>query len=370
MRRTFKIVMGIGSLLVAMKLGKEWLSYALVPQASQYARVYFSAKGAIDNNALIPWKKEVRAKAALYNDLIKRDFLDDGMVVGRTGDGTFTDHCDSLLFSALRYIALDKLGLSEEARTAFAALRKVEDAGKWRRHPKCQLPISRDMIIGVLAALTRNPPMHRQLMLSLQEQVTNHNGFVDNGPIDVSYLSPGIMMLLNQMAEHAGIARDRNKAIIPLSFPTLMLDLFFAERGYSSHLSALVVWINMELLDMEEQALTPRGENLSISWYTQKLVELDPHNMFFRWLRLKAAGALAPAARLSMLKELMEMPQFPSDRLPTNCDRAADYMWQRDSVEYRPIEGARCNRFFAGVDFIWMAALLVDDEKEIMPMAD
>ena len=28
------------------------------------------------------------------------------------------------------------------------------------------------------------------------------------------------------------------------------------------------------------------------------------------------------------------MPQFPEGRLPANCDRRADYMWQRSSREY------------------------------------
>ena len=378
MRSFIKIGIGLGCLVLIVKIDKEWRSYAMVPEISRYIREYFVARDPADAGTLSFWKDKARDKAILYNELIKRGFLDDGMVVNRTSDGTFIDHCDSLLFSSLRYVALSKLGLKEDAMVSWNSLLAVESAGRWRRHPKCPLPTSRDMFIGVLTALTSKPPQHRRLMTSLLDYTRENRGFIDDGPIDVSYLSPGSMMLLNQMAKDEGIAVGSDGFFSPPSFPTLMLDMVFTERGYGAHLSALVIWIELELKDHRfRQSMAAReplpplsppmfAEDALLSWYAQKLVEADPENMFFRWLRLKAAGALTPAARVAMLKEIMQMEQFPVGTLPQSCQREADYLWQRDSLEYQPVETSQCTRFFSGVDFMWMTALLVDDDAEGM----
>ena len=111
MRSFIKIGIGLGCLVLIVKIDKEWRSYAMVPEISRYIREYFVARDPADAGTLSFWKDKARDKAILYNELIKRGFLDDGMVVNRTSDGTFIDHCDSLLFSSLRYVALSKLGL-------------------------------------------------------------------------------------------------------------------------------------------------------------------------------------------------------------------------------------------------------------------
>ena len=98
------------------------------------------------------------------------------------------------------------------------------------------------------------------------------------------------------------------------------------------------------------------------SWLAQRLVDRDAKNLFFRWLRLAAADALSPRARLAMLRELDAMPQFPQDRLPDACDRRADYLWQRSSSEYMARETKDCVRRFSGVDYLWMASLLIADD--------
>jgi hypothetical protein len=80
--------------------------------------------------------------------------------------------------------------------------------------------------------------------------------------------------------------------------------------------------------------------------------------MFFRWLQYEAADAMSPKAKKKLLEELLGMEMFPKNRLPTTCERKADYLWQRNSVEYVPRDHKLCSEIFSGVDFIWMASLL------------
>ena len=367
-KRFLKIFAVVLIFLVAAKLDKEIRSFSLVDKTSTYIRSYFTAKSQADQQFFLQIKQQARDKAIFYDSQIEQRFLDDGMVVNRTSDGGSIDHCDSLLFSSLRFIALDKLGLKQRALASWEALRMAEEsAGRWRRHPKCNLSTSRDMIIGLLAALTRSPPEHQKLLKSIIENARANHGFIDDGPIDVSYLTPGSMMLLNHVAKQAGVVVKPGKSLIPLSFPTLMFDLAFVERGFSAHLSALTIWIELELKDKRIKGTTPSSvfsQDHLLDWYAQKLVEVDPQNLFFRWLKLKTAGALSSTTRLAMLDELMHMEQFPPDTLPQSCNRKADYLWQRDSAEYQPVEHIQCTKLFAGIDFMWMVALLVDDAQD------
>jgi hypothetical protein len=64
-----------------------------------------------------------------------------------------------------------------------------------------------------------------------------------------------------------------------------------------------------------------------------------------------------------MLEDLLAMPQFPVDQLPTNCDRKADYLWQRKSEEYQP-RSSNCHITYNGTDFLWMTALLLEEVNQ------
>ena len=165
--------------------------------------------------------------------------------------------------------------------------------------------------------------------------------------------------------------------VVKMGFSTLEMDVFFSGKGFSSHLIALQIWLEMEINELYKKSGLWRGprsvlwevanilspwteENMYKQrhlWLTQKLVELDSKNLFYRWLRLRAGGVLGPSVRLAMMEELLEMPQFPEDSLPGNCHRRADYMWQRDSEEFTPVS-RECTMQFSGVDFLWMAALM------------
>ena len=154
-------------------------------------------------------------------------------------------------------------------------------------------------------------------------------------------------------------------------------------RGFESHLGGLTAWLELELAEQGKfpkdsassilrtlSNLTPQlGLTLidkqRLDWITDRLVKSDPNNLFFRYLRLRAAGALTESMRARLLVELLNMPQFPQDRLPMNCDRSADYLWQRED-RARNLEPISCTMQFSGTDFLWMTALLLDNSNAVI----
>src|SRR5690606_3995506 len=151
----------------------------------------------------------------VYDYLLREHHLLDGMVVSRSASGEAIHECDSLLFSSLRYVALKKLGFHNEARRAWQALQKSQVDGHWRRHPRCwEKSTSRDMIIGVIAALTQSPPNSEQHIRSLFAQIRSTGGYISDGPIYVSYLTPSIARLLRSLARAQGIPYSEMPDII------------------------------------------------------------------------------------------------------------------------------------------------------------
>jgi hypothetical protein len=61
---------------------------------------------------------------------------------------------------------------------------------------------------------------------------------------------------------------------------------------------------------------------------------------------------------LFLLNKLLQMNEFPNNSLPSDCERRADYVWQRSSTSYQK-KSIRCNYQYPGIDFIWMASLLI-----------
>ncbi|MFW7379931.1 MAG: hypothetical protein ACOH5I_14050 [Oligoflexus sp.] len=324
-------------------------------------------------------KAQVRERAALYDYLLRQDHLVDGMVVNRNMLGQVTSVCDSLLFSSLRFVGLKKLGHQEQANEAWRAIERSQRSGHWQRHPRCAAQsTSRDMIVGVLAALTQKPQNHRLHLSNLMSFVERNKGFISHGPFHVSLLTPGLAEIIRVMVKEEKLAAKGLPANIQYGFSTLEFDTIMSARGYTSHLNALVIWIELEMLRsyMTEDAkrsfrslaslLHPLTDSLlsssikeqRLQWLTQRLARLDQENVFFRYLQLKAAGALTPKAELNILEQILTMKQFPPNRLPTTCERKADYLWQRDSIEYQARDYESCHEIFSGVDFIWMAALL------------
>lgn len=320
-------------------------------------------------------RKKLYQRIEIYEQKIQDQHLLNGMVVNLTTDGKMIDTCDSLLFSSIRYAALNKLGYEENSQNAWNHIKKSNSLGKWYRHPECKSGTSRDMMVGLLIALSQKPEESYDLLNQFFSYIDDSSGFFGDGPMYVSYLTPGLAESFRRISKVYSI--DDHPSVIKKSFSTMEMDIFFTSRGYTSHLIALQVWIEMEIMKLYEESGLWRGprsvlwevanvlspwtaENMYHQrhlWITQKLVERDPKNLFFRWLRVQAGGANSKVMQLSMLRELLSMPQFPEQDLPKNCDRKADYLWQRSSDEFSPTS-KDCTMQFNGVDFLWMAALI------------
>ena len=327
-------------------------------------------------------KRKILERVQLYEQQIKKHHLKNGMLVNRRVNGEVIDQCDSLLFSSIRYVALKKLGYTQKAEVAWEAISKNQNEGKWFRHPTCRHHTSRDMIVGLLIALSQFPLQGKKNLQQFFNYVEKNSGYFGDGPIYVSYLSPGLAESFRRLSKLHNI-EDFPK-VVQFGFSTLEIDSFFIDKGYRSHLVALQIWLELETQILFAQKGLWRGprsfmweigkffspftmENMyqqRREWLAQKLLEVDPKNLFFRWLRLKSAGMFDQKAQVMMMKELLAMPQFPEQQLPMNCHRKADYLWQRGSDEFEP--GGSCSMKFNGVDFLWMASLLFDQPSKIM----
>ena len=133
------------------------------------------------------YKSEINRRVTIYEDQIEELHLLEGMVVNRHADASYADECDSLLFSSIRFVALLKLGHKAKALEAWSAITKSQDNGKWFRHPTCHRRTSRDMIVGLLIALTQRPLDGEDHLVDFFDYVEENDGFFGDGPLSVSY---------------------------------------------------------------------------------------------------------------------------------------------------------------------------------------
>ncbi len=324
---------------------------------------------------------ETQRRIVLYDDQVKKQLLEHGMVVNKTSSGKILDICDSLLFSSLRYAALKKAGLADRAQEAWQAIEQSRTDGYWLRHPTCKKSTSRDMIVGVMVALSQKPERYDEHIRALLKTVEENNGYIGHGPVYVSYVTPQIALGLRMLSAELQLSHADIPTQVKNGFSTGELSVQVLERGFASHLVALSIWLEIELKNTARKypiqaphdsfisTLIDSFDHMSfkssrLQWQTHKLVMLDPQNMFFRYLRLKSINAMNPNIAHQMLNELLNMPQFPSDTLPTNCHKKADYLWQRKSQEYSPRANASCQTTYNGTDFLWMASLLLEDIQD------
>lgn len=381
-RRFFKmkVLVPLALVTAALQLWQVRLEALSARHVSQIYRDYFQRITHAEAGELAVLEERTRSRALRYEELIRASSTFKGMVVTREHDGRVGDLCDSLLFSSIRYVSLRKLGLEQEAADAWSWIVKSREGGKWFRHPHCATKsTSRDMIVGLMAALTQRPEGYREILHELIAYVGDNSGYVGDGPFYVSYLSPGLAEVLRHFARIEGIPEESLPSTIRYGFSTMEFDTYLSRVGFQSHLISMVLWIEMELNRLEASAIKIRGIPMPLdrlsralwgvkvfeerwAWQAQRLVDRDPPNLFFRWLRLKSADALSAKARLTMLRELDSMMQFPEYELPQNCTRKADYLWQRASREYRALKHQNCTRRFSGVDYLWMASVLTAPE--------
>ena len=320
-------------------------------------------------------KREALSRSALYESLIEKSLLVDGMVIHRGAKGETEGLCDSLLFSSIRYFSLKNLGFTRQADGAWEAILGSRDGAKWQRHPKCKKSLSRDMVMGVLLALSADPARGDVIFREMLGEIDRQWGFVGDGPFYISWLSPGIAGLLRMEAERRGVPFDEWPWIMKQSFSSIEYDAMFLGEGYVSHLMALGLMFEMSFADRyakfnprsllgQVQRLISGQSSLDTQldaqrrrWITGKLRNLNGANLFYEWLDQKAYGVLTQKSEGELLAKLLSMPQFPADRLPMDCDRDADYLWQRREAEGQSVTPS-CGRVWNGVDFLWMAALL------------
>lgn len=312
----------------------------------------------------------------LYETLLRETFLEDGMVVNRTISGEALDLCDSLLFSSLRFAALKKLGRNQEAEQAWKAIEQSRDDEHWARHLRCHESLSRDMLVGLLIALSQMPDHRRFYLQDLAESIKANFGFFSHGPYNISFLTPDMKNTLDGLLILEGIEKFQ---LFWFDFSSLDWQVLLANDGYQSHLIALQIWLEDELRGIYsrkgrtfEEPVSPSTGALSLlniftrepinhqrlQWITHNLYAGNRQNLFFKWLHMKISGLLDDKMKFILLKELLDMPQFPKQHLPRDCDRKADYLWQRGSKEYNP--NVTCTMVFNGVDFVWILALLLE----------
>ena len=331
-------------------------------------------------DSLFRLKREARTKAALYEQLIEASMLSEGMVVHRDQRGRERGVCDSLLFSSLRFRSLQNLGMEKEANAAWDAIDASRNAGHWWRHPYCRdRSLSRDMLMGVMMSLQTAPTHGREALVELLTEIDQRGGSFSDGPFFVSYLSPGPAGLLRHLAATKKIPFSEWPWVLKQSFSSIEFDALFLQPGYQSHLAALGIWLEFEM-SRDQGGFNPRSalgqverlwtgaspdrettiDRERLVWVTSLLVEQNPNNLFFDYLHALVAGEFNDEKRVALLTDLLNMQQFPADRLPKDCDRSADYIWQRRAEEYVP-ESSKCNETYSGVDFLWMAGLLVKE---------
>ena len=321
--------------------------------------------------------KKAWDRVNLYEQQISKLHLSSGMVISRSIiDRKELDLCDSLLFSSIRFVALTKLGFTRESEKAWTAIERSRKNGVWLRHPKCsRKSLSRDMLSGLLLALLQNPPRSKDYLTNLVHQIDQKSGYFSNGPVYLSYLTPGLGKIIRMLSNFHGISSDSFPDIVRQGYSTNELSVILLKPGYEAHLAALALWIELEIDSVlkirEKPGILEKLFNSfvrpfsgggftaqSFSWTAKRLFEIDPQNLFFTYLRLRVAGAMNTITASFLLEKLLEMEQFPRHRLPSDCERRADYLWQRASKGYQS-RSMRCNVQYPGVDFIWMVSLLI-----------
>jgi hypothetical protein len=300
-------------------------------------------------------------QAHVYETLILKSHLPVGMLANVSHDG-YKDLCDSLLFSTLRYVALKKLGFIKNASKAWNHIiySKI-NKNQWVRHPLCTETLSKDMFLGVLSMLTQEERGWESELKGIVQYLNSHSGYIDSGPIYLSFITPSLKSSLDDLLMIIG---QKPTQFLSTSFSTLEWEALYIPKGYESHLLALHLWLNMEIEKLyKKRSLQYPHTSVFFDkniWIAFELYSHNLNNLFFKWVFLKKLGVMNEHSRDHMLEQLLSMEQFPKNRLPWNCDRKADYLWQRIDDEYFT-KNPTCSIEFSGVDYLWMLALLWEE---------
>lgn len=328
-------------------------------------------------------------KFYFYEGNVNNHFLHKGMVVGlakKDGYPTYSDECDSLLFSSLRYYSLKELGFNKKAHDAWNSILGAYDKGQWFRHPDChKTPISRDMFLGLMILSISEPENFNSVLKNLKDIIEINNGFFSFKTYPVSFLSPGLAKTFGKILENKKI--DLPKAS-RLGFATYFVEKPFLEKDFRSHLLAMHTLVEIKL--HEKYGLKLEGW---VKDAAKELYKVDDKNQFYKYLNYKMLYLEKGIDRkifLSKLNEikvfLLESPHFPNDTSPSYCTRGSDYLWQRTSDEWTEIRtqyttvndlskihqkeinlitsnGDYCSdHYWHGVDLMFLTAVVLKEE--------
>lgn len=247
--------------------------------------------------------------------------------------------CDGLLFNSLAAFA----GFPSNPLLA------EESPGRWRRYPDYAVckpgadpesasTISRDMFRGLFLYLLSED--RKAEFVRLEAYGREHNWFMGEGASSRTWFNPQIR---NQLAR-----------IIDKGIPVEPEEAEGMTVGFEDHLDALRIYteylIYGKLNEVQFQTLR---------WYAQN----NPRNALFQALYHKFSDGDQNRAIAILLDEAL----FPANRLPTDQDHFAHYLWQRDAntADWRPCDPSpkamerRCTgETHSGVDFIFAVSVI------------
>lgn len=239
---------------------------------------------------------DVQAKRDLYLQL-QKDQMDEY--------GWLSPKCDGLLFNALAAIAGQDIDV----------MKSEKESGLWERHPsfscypqESKSTISKDMMSGLILYLFMSKnfdALQRILDRCNQHKVAGGLGCEIGEAVDQeTYWSRVVMptSMINQIEEMLGKK--------PTPEPQKLV-------GFTDHLEALRIYRTAKLHG---------GLNIYEVESLRMLVESSPNNALYSALYHKYTdGNFSKAVSV-----LMDEKYFPSDRLPTDCDRKSHYIFERD----------------------------------------
>lgn len=288
------------------------------------------ACGALRKWGLTPSQKEDIAQLDL-DALIAQSKLPD--VTGRNGE------CDALLFMGLRHYAISKLGKIDNFDFAAALPDFVVNGEIFRTtdHEAC-FNTSRDMVLGLLLALTRLPlEAATPILVSVPEYWRTHNWHITEScgdkDCDARRIAlPNLLYLWGRVMAYRGLAVPSYLEVpSAVSFPV-------PRPGFEQHLQAVELAILMEIGEFREPHLLA-GKALADSQH---------QNAVFR----------AISGDREKAYDLLDS-QFPDGARPEYCQ---DYIYQRaDSEAYEVCPGR--DPGFTYIDYLFALALCKGDYK-------
>ena len=271
--------------------------------------------------------EELRKQVALYIDLANKQ---------KDSYGWLGPKCDGLLFNSLAAVA----GVDVDPMKA------EESPGRWRRHPdfedcrpfkNSRSTISRDMFRGLFIYLLLKKD--REALLRIKDYGEDHKWFMGEGENEVitisrTWFNPAIRGQLYRMIENSP-----------------MFTKEYYTEDYEAHLEAWNVFTEY-LIDghIDEWNLKILKDHR----------ERQPENALFHAMASKFIDGNMDKA-ISLLQA-----HFPPDRLPTEADHFAHYLYQRDfGPDWQPCnnqdEKRRCKGLtHNGVDFLIVAWLILN----------